>query len=133
VTFGPRKEKVFKKKIPKKMKRKALFMALSDKFNNNLLMVLDQLKLEKTKTKFLAELIKNWTSLRKKSKNGSTLIILPSYDKNIILSARNISGVDTIWAGNLNALDVLSYKYLVVTKESIKTIKNTFAREQKDK
>lgn len=133
VTFGPRKEKIFKKKIPKKMKRKALFMALSDKFNNNLLIVLDGLKLEKVKTKFLAELIGNWRSKIKNFKKGNTLIILPNYDKNIILSARNIPGVDTIWAGNLNALDVLSYKYLVLVKESIKTIKDTFAKEKGSK
>jgi len=151
VTFGPRKENIFKKKIPKKMKRKALFMALSDKFKNNLLIVLDGLKLEKVKTKFLAELIGNWrlklaenspnlasrpakpNSMIKNSKNGSILIILPNYDKNIILSARNISGIDTVWAGNLNALDILSYKYLVVVKDSIKTIKDTFAKGQSSK
>jgi len=131
VTFGPRKEKVFKKKIPKKMKRKALFMVLSDKFKNDLLIFLDRLKLEKTKTKFLAELIGNWRSKIKNFKKGSTLIILPTYDKNIILSARNIPGVDTTWAGNLNALDLLSYKYLVMTKDSIKIIKDTFTKEQK--
>ena len=130
VTFGPRKEKVFKKKIPKKMKRKALFMALSDKLKNNLLIVLDGLKLEKVKTKFLAELVGNWRSKIKNFKKGNVLIILPKNDKNIILSARNISGIDTTWAGNLNALDVLSYKYLVVMKDSVKTIKDTFAKEQ---
>ena len=150
VTFGPRKEKVFKKKIPKKMKRKALFMALSDKLKNNLLIVLDGLKLEKVKTKFLTELIGSWrsklaetsshlvsssakpNSVIKNSKNGSILIVLPDHDKNVILSARNIYGVDTVWAGNLNALDILSYKYLVIIKDSIKTIKDTFAKEQSD-
>ena len=43
VTFGPRKEKIFKKKIPKKMRRKALFMVLSGKAKENLLLVLDKL------------------------------------------------------------------------------------------
>lgn len=132
VTFGPRKERVFKKKIPKKMKRKALFMALSGKFKNNLLIVLDQLKLEKTKTKFLVKLIESWKSKIKNFKEGNVLIALPNHDKNIILSARNLSGIDTLWAGNLNALDVLSFKYLVITKDSIKTIKDTFL-EQKTK
>ncbi len=130
VTFGPRKERVFKKKIPKKMKRKALFMVLSDKFKNNLLIVLDQLKLEKAKTKFLVKLIGSWKSKIKNFDEGSVLIALSNYDKNIILSAKNLPGINTLWAGDLNALDILSYKYLVITKDSIKTIKDTFAKEQ---
>jgi len=128
VTFGPRKEKVFKKKIPKKMKRKALFMALSGKFKNNLLIVLDELKLEKAKTKFLVKLIGSWKLKIKNFKEGNTLIALPNYDKNIILAARNLSEADTLWARDLNALDVLSFKYLIITKDSIKTIKDTFVK-----
>ena len=59
VTFGPTKERNFKKKINKKMKTKALFMCLSDKVNNNLLILLDKLNLEKGKTKEIVEVIKN--------------------------------------------------------------------------
>ncbi|MCX6759307.1 MAG: 50S ribosomal protein L4 [Candidatus Nealsonbacteria bacterium] len=60
VTFGPTKDRVFKKKINKKMKKKALFMVLSGKVKNNLLIVLDELRLEEAKTKSLAKLIENW-------------------------------------------------------------------------
>lgn len=128
VTFGPRKEKIFKKKIPKKMKRKALFMVLSAKFKNNLLIVLDELKLEKAKTKSLVQLFENWKSKIKDFKRGNALIALPDYDKNIILAARNFPETGTIWARNLNALDVLSFKYLILPKASIKVIKDTFAK-----
>jgi len=123
VTFGPRKERVFKKIIPKKMRRKALLMVLSGKVKNNLLILLDKLKIEKPKTKLMAEILKKLPS-----KEESCLIALPDYDKNIILAARNLPDVDTLWARNLNALDLLSFKYLVMPKESIKVIKETFLK-----
>jgi len=121
VTFGPTKEKVFKKKIPKSMKRKALFMTLSAKANKNLLILLDKLNIEKPKTK---EVMKILNSLPCKEKN--TLLILAQYDKNIIRAARNISNVGIIQAKDLNCLDLLSFKYLLMPKESIKVIKETF-------
>jgi large subunit ribosomal protein L4 len=128
VTFGPRKEKIFKKKIPKKMKRKALFMVLSDKFKNNLLIVLDELKLEKAKTKFLVQLLESLKVKIKNFKKGNTLIALPNDDKNIILAARNLPEINTLWARDLNTLDVLSFKYLILPKDSIKVIKDTFTK-----
>ena len=54
VTFGPTSERVFSKKIPKKMRRKALFMVLSAKAKEKLILVLDDLKSEKPKTKIMA-------------------------------------------------------------------------------
>ena len=129
VTFGPTKERVFKKKIPKKMRRKALFMVLSGKLKNNLLIVLDELKLEKAKTKFLTKLIENWKLRIENFKEGSILIALPEYDRNIILAAQNLPGVNTLLAHNLNALDALSFKYLIMPKESIKVIKKIFLKK----
>lgn len=123
-TFGPTTEKVFKKKIPKKMKRKALFMTLSAKVKNNLILVLDSLKIEKPKTKLITEIL-NKLFLKK----GSGLIVLAKKDNNIIKAARNIQKVDTIQAKDLNALDLLSYKYLVIPKEAIKIIKDTFLKK----
>ena len=123
VTFGPTKEKLFKKKIPKSMKRKALFMALSAKANKNLLILLDKLNIEKPKTK---EVMKILNSLPCKEKN--TLLILAQYDKNIIRAARNIPNIRIIQVKDLNCLDLLSFKYLLMPKESIKIIKETFAK-----
>ena len=123
VTFGPTTEKVFKKRIPKKMRRKALFMVLSAKAKENLLLVLDKLEIEKPKTKAMAKVL-NKLFLKK----GSGLIVLPKINKNIILSVKNIPKTGTIQAKDLNVLDLLSYKYLVITKETIKIIKDTFLK-----
>ncbi len=123
VTFGPRSEKVFKKRIPKKMKRKALFMVLSAKAKDKELIILDGLKIEEIKTKKMKEIVDKLFL-----KKGSGLIILPKKDEKIIRSARNIPKVATILAKDINVLDLLSYKFLVMPKESIKVIKETFIK-----
>lgn len=123
VVFGPRKEKIFKKGIPKKMKKLALFMVLSEKAKNNLLIILDKVKIEKPKTKEMTEILKKLPC-----KNESSLIALPELNKNLILAARNIPDVETTQAKDLNALDLLSFKYLVIPKEAIKVIKETFLK-----
>jgi len=123
VTFGPRADKNYKKKIPKKMGRKALFMVLSAKAKDNLILVLDNLKFEKPKTKEMAKIL-NKLFL----KQGSGLIALSKIDKNLILSIKNITKADSIQAKDLNALDLLLYKYLVISKAGIKKIKETFLK-----
>lgn len=131
VTFGPRKERVFKKEIPKKMRRKALLMVLSAKVKNNFLILLDNLKIEKPKTKEMAKIIENLKSKIKEFKKGTCLIATPKYDKNIILSARNLPEIEIIETRNLNPLDLLSFKYLLMPKEAIETIRETFLKSKK--
>jgi large subunit ribosomal protein L4 len=123
VTFGPTKEKVFKKKIPKKMKRLALFMVLSAKVQNNSLILLDKLKIEKAKTKLMAEIFKKLPS-----KGNSSLLALSGIDKNLILATRNLPNVRTVQAKDLNCSDLLAMKYLIMPKEVIKVIKETFKK-----
>lgn len=125
VTFGPRKDRIFKKEIPSKIRRKALFMVLSEKVRKNLLILLDELKVSKPKTKEIV------TILKKLPCNKNCLIISPNYDKSLFLSGRNIPKVATIEARNLNALDVLSFKYLLISKDAVKTIKETFLAGKK--
>lgn len=123
ITFGPRKDKVYKKDVPKKMKRKALFMVLSEKARNNLLIVVDKLELENHKTKAMAELIKKLPLTE-----GSRLV-LTNGQKNIFLSARNIDKTGVIESKNINVLDLLNYKYLLMPEDAVGTIKNTFLKK----
>jgi len=122
VTFGPSKKRVFYRDINKKMKTKAAFMVLSAKAKDNLLVVLEDLSLEKPKTKLMVEVLK------KLPVKGSILIILPGLKRELVRAARNIPKVETMEARNINALDLLSFKYLIMPKESIKTIKETFLK-----
>ncbi len=121
VTFGPTNEKNYKKIIPKKIKRKALFIALSEKFRNNTLIVIDNIKIKKTKTKEMAQaldlLFKNL-----KLEKAKTFIALPEYNENIIKSVRNIKNFETIQSKDLNALDLLNSKYLIMPLKSIEAI-----------
>jgi len=131
ITFGPRKDTIFKKRIPRKMKRLALFMVLSQKERDKLLIVSDNLKIESPKTKLMLEFINN-LNLKKRS----ALIALPELDKNVILAARNIPGIKVIQAKDLNCLDLVSSKYLIIPNQSIKVIKETFlvkSKKQKTK
>lgn len=122
-TFGPRNEKNWEKDIPKKMKRKALFMILSEKAKNNLLVILDKLEMEKPKTKEMAKIISKLPC-----SNGSRLV-LTSDDGKIFLSARNIARTGVTEARNINVLDLLNHKYLLISKGGIKEIEKTFLKK----
>ncbi len=129
ITFGPTKARIFKKRIPKKMKRLALFMVLSLKAKDNLLIILDKLKIERAKTKEMVKIIENLKSKIENFKSGSSLIALPEIDKNLILATRNLQDIRTIQAKELNSLDLLTCKYLIMPKDSIKIIKDTFLKQ----
>jgi large subunit ribosomal protein L4 len=118
ITFGPRTEREFGKKINKKMKRKALFMTLSDKVRENNFVVVDKLTLPKIKTKDF------YNILQKLPIKGttSTLVVLSKKDDIINRSARNIKKIKTILADSLNVYDVLKYNYLLIDKEGVQKI-----------
>jgi large subunit ribosomal protein L4 len=123
VTHGPRAERIFEREVPKKMRRKALFMMLSEKAKNKNLIVLDKIELINGKTKEMA------SSLAKlPCKSASALIALPNYDKKIFLASRNIKKISIEEARNLNVLDLLNSKYLLMPKETIKTIEKVFIK-----
>ncbi len=124
VTFGPRNERNYKKKLNKKSRRKALFMVLSAKLESNMIFFVSDLNFKEPKTKLVHEFID------KTFCKGSTLIVLPNVDKNAILAARNLEGVSTIQAKDINPLDLMSYKYLIIPKESVNIIKENFASDK---
>lgn len=122
-THGPLKDRIWKKRLPKNIKNKALFMVLSDKARNGWLIVAEDLKMTEPKTSQAKELLKNIGITE------SCLVALPKMDKNLILGMRNIPKTGTIQAKDLNCLDMVQYKYLLTDKEGIETIKKTFLGE----
>ncbi|KKS01549.1 MAG: 50S ribosomal protein L4 [Candidatus Yanofskybacteria bacterium GW2011_GWA2_41_22] len=124
VTFGPTKERNFKKKINKKMARKALLMAISSKAKNRQLLVLDEIKLNQAKTKEMALILKNFSKLFEESKNKpSVLMITPSLDSVIKRAAENLPSLNTVEARNINPLLILSSKYLLLMKDAVDILK----------
>lgn len=123
VTGGPTNEKNWQKVIPTKMRRKALFMVLSEKVKNNLLLVLDKLEMETPKTKAMAEIIKKLPI-----KDASRLVLYSDGNKKVFLASRNIDKTAVQQARNLNIVDLLNYKYLVISKDGIKEIETTLKK-----
>jgi len=121
VTFGPTKDRVYAKSLNIKMRRKALFMVLSEKAKENLVLVIDDLNMEGPKTKTIKTMLSKLPC-----KEETSLLALPTMDKNIILSTRNMPKTHTIQAKDLNTLDALQVKYIVMPKKSIQVIEKTF-------
>jgi len=120
VTFGPRSDRNYSLKINKKAKRKALFMALSDKLVNKKIILIDKLTLSEIKTKDFIGVLKK-LKLKK-----SVLVILPKSDKNIIKSANNIPKINTINANSLNVIAVVKNNNLLILQDSLKVMEDTF-------
>jgi large subunit ribosomal protein L4 len=120
ITFGPTKDRNFKRKINDKMKRKAVLVALSEKLRSKNLLIVDEIKIKEKKTKLFASALKN---LKIK---GSTLVGLASSEKEIYLYSRNIPRVSPVPTSNLNVMDILNNKYLILSKESIKFLEDKF-------
>ncbi|QQG52701.1 MAG: 50S ribosomal protein L4 [Candidatus Falkowbacteria bacterium] len=119
VTFGPTKDRNFKKKINQKMKQKAMFMVLTDRVKNNALVVLDSLELAEFKTKKFNEIL---SAVEKKVLNNDRrdiLIINDAKDDKVKYSGRNLAGTKIINLENVNLLDLLNYKNLLLTENAV--------------
>jgi large subunit ribosomal protein L4 len=128
VTFGPTKDRNFKKKINQKMKQKAIFMALTDKVATSTLVILDDLKLTEYKTKKFNTIL---TALEKKVLNTDRrdiLIINDSKDENVKYSGRNLAGVKLINLENINLVDLLNYKNLLLTEKAIQILSDRYGK-----
>lgn len=131
VTFGPAKEKSFKKKINKKMKRGALFMALSSKFKDKELLMLDGLKTESPKTKSGNNIMKILSSKMhgyraNKKKADSILLVIPKHDETMARAFNNLPFVEMLSADSLNTKDILANKYMILIKDAVPVIEKTF-------
>lgn len=129
VTFGPRNEKDYSQKINKKMKVKALFTALSEKLRNNQILFVDNVSLSAIKTKDAQEMLNTlskvagFETLNTKKKNNIYLA-LPAKDEVAQKSFGNIYHVHLDELRNINPVDVLSYRYLVIVapQESVELL-----------
>lgn len=131
VAFGPTKERNFEKKINKKTKRKALFMALSSKVTDKELMLLDSLKLNAPKTKEALSVINGLSGKmvgykNMKKKRDSILFVMPEKDKMILQAVNNLPFIETTDAKSLNVRDLLEKKYLILLKDAVPVIEKTF-------
>ncbi|MFA5925989.1 MAG: 50S ribosomal protein L4 [Parcubacteria group bacterium] len=120
IVFGPNKERNFKKDVPKKMKRKALSVVLSEKVKDKEMFLFENFKMKEIKTKFAKQAI---DSLNIK---GSILFGFSKSEKEMKRASRNIVKTSNIDVENLNVFDILNHKYLVMSEEGVKTLENSF-------
>ncbi|MCK5696440.1 MAG: 50S ribosomal protein L4 [Desulfobacula sp.] len=114
VIFGP-SQRSYAIKVPKKVKKLALKMALSSKVEDNTIYVIDDFNLEAVKTRELANVLKTLTL-------SDLLIVSDTEDTNLLLSSRNIPDVKVIKTEGLNVLDILKFRNLLIVESCIKNI-----------
>ena len=118
VVFAP-KPRDYTQKVNAKVKRIALKSALSSKVADSELIVFDALNIEAPKTKEMVKVLKAVDV-------DKALIVLPEKDETVERAAANIPGVKTTQVGTLNTYEVLKYKKLILTKDSVAKIEEVY-------
>lgn len=153
ITFGPRSDQNFSKRINKKMRQKALVSVLSNKVKNESFVILDKFEIKEYKTKKFNDIIsklekkvfvqkiksnkqekeevkddKKDKVVKNKAKNQKRSILIIDSEKNEKLkkSANNLPGIQIINLENINIVDLLKYKNLIINLDSIKKIEKQY-------
>lgn len=119
VAHGPTNEKNFYRKTNQKMRNSALFTVLSAKLRDGEIIFIDDLGIGEIKTKNAVKLLNTLSSVKgfekiTYKKGNRAFLALPKSDSNVVKSFRNISSAFVDEVRNLNPVDVLKYKYLVI-------------------
>ncbi len=123
VAMGPRNNRNFEKDMPKNQRRKALFCALSEKARNNEIIAIEGYTAEMPKTKEFNALLKKLPITR------NVLIVVPGKDRIIQKSSGNIANAKTIIASYLNIHDLQKYRQVLLFKESVAKLEETFLKK----
>jgi len=116
VVFGPQGLKK-KYNVPKRVRKQAIQMALSEKIREESLMILDAFELSEPKTK-------TFVKVMNQLKVDSALIVIDKENINLDLSSRNCKNVKLIHSKGLNVYDIMLYKHLIVLQPAIEQIKD---------
>jgi large subunit ribosomal protein L4 len=120
VVFGPH-PRSYEQRLPKRMKRLALHGALTSKFGDGAVKVVDELGLDEPKTQVLVGYLDALAA------TGRVLVVANGSDANLDLSARNIPGVSIIRPDSLNIVDVMNADVLLITQPSLETMAEVYA------
>ncbi|MEX0933211.1 MAG: 50S ribosomal protein L4 [Candidatus Paceibacterota bacterium] len=140
VTHGPRKEKNYTKKINKKMRSKALFTILSRKLADNEIIFIDSLSFNDGKTREANDVVLNLSKVKgfenMTKKQGSKALFTLTEGEGKVKIKQGFENIASVAVGdveNLNALDALSYHYLVIVdpEKSLEFLKSKQKSKQK--
>lgn len=113
VAFGPRADRDYSVKVNRRVRQKALFMALSDKASSGSLIALENLSYAEPKTKVAAELIKKLPVSRR------ALLVLPKSDPMVSRMVRNLPAATVVTVNALSLVDVVSHPTVVFWKDAV--------------
>jgi len=121
ITFGPRSDRNFSMKVNKKLKRKALFMVLSDKVSSGHMMLVEAIKAENPKTKIMAEL------LNKLPVERSVLFVAAGPNPELMRMVRNLPHVKLVTFNSIGILDLLRYRTVIFEEEAFTAFDKIYA------
>lgn len=119
VVFGP-DGRTYAFKVPKKIRKLALKMALSSKLQTDELIVLDKFDLPQIKTR-------DFVNILSSLKLSNALIVTEEKNENLVLSSRNVPDIKVLQGEGLNVYDILKYKTLILLEPVIKNIERRLA------
>ena len=120
VAFGPL-PKIWTKHIPKKKKRLALKLALTQKAKELKIAVVEDIELDKPSTKFAENMVKKIAPVK-----GNKLFVVCGSDLNVVKSFSNIERVDTDRADSIHPYEILKANFIVFTETALKKIGEVF-------
>jgi large subunit ribosomal protein L4 len=118
--FGPH-PRSYEQRLPRKMRRLALRGALTAKFGDEAVRIIDTFGLEKIATKDFAGV------LGALAVKGRVLVVAPESDERLMLSARNLPAVDVIRADSLNVVDLLNADIVLIEQPALARIEEMYA------
>ena len=121
VALGP-KPRTYKVKMNKKIRRAAMFSALSSKVADNDMIVIDAITADEYKTKTMVKMLEAVGAGKK------SLVVLPEVDSKVIKSLSNIEGVKVTQSGTINVYDVLNCDSLIAAKAAVEKIEEVYAK-----
>jgi len=136
VAHGPRNDKVYAKKVNKKMRAKALYTILSKKFRTGEVLFVDALSFAEPKTKDAKAVISAFAGIKgygtiATKRTNTTLVALSGRNIGAEKSFKNFGNMEVMQVKDLNPYAVLSYKYLVIEspETSVKTLASRMAKK----
>jgi large subunit ribosomal protein L4 len=112
----------YRQALPKKKRRGAVKLVLTDKLKNDRLIVVEEFELDSHKTKDFAGV------LEALGINGKALIADAPGNRNLLLSARNLPGVKPVTAAGVNVYDLLNHDHLVISREAVLALQEALTK-----
>ncbi len=129
VVFGPRSDRNYSVRINKKMKRKSLLMALSDRATNERLVVLDNLDVSGKTKDWRSTMKAVWSAVTKSTKSPKTLVVVPTISVSLKRATANMTGIEVVRADSLSTRMVVAHPYTLTTVAGVEAMQDWLTKK----